>query len=173
MKIILFSGKAEAGKTTSAKLLKKKLTGQGKHAVIIPYGDYVKHTAKLLFGWDGNKDEVGRQLLQWWGTDFVRKKDSMFWVETVMRIARVLDGTIDYILIDDVRFVDEIVCWFGYDYLSVRVERPGHENSLTAEQLHHISETELDNWKFDVTITATNISELEEQVSKKVFEVVK
>ena len=42
MKIILISGKAEAGKTTTAKFLKKKLEEQGMFSAIIPYGQYVK-----------------------------------------------------------------------------------------------------------------------------------
>lgn len=51
MKIILISGKAEAGKTTTAKYLKKKLGEQGKTSAIVPYGQYVKDTAKMLFNW--------------------------------------------------------------------------------------------------------------------------
>lgn len=170
MTIVLFSGKAEAGKSLSASLLKTMLEAQGKRVAIIPYGDYVKHTAKLIWGWDGKKDEAGRKLLQWWGTDAVRKKDSMFWVETVMRLARVLDGAVDYILIDDARYPNEIICWDYYDCLSVRIERPGHENALTPEQRQHISETSLDNWPFDVIISATDKQELEAQIRDKVLD---
>ena len=95
MKIILISGKAEAGKTTAANIIKYYLCGIGKRAAIVPYGQYVKDTAKMIFGWDGQKDENGRKLLQWWGTDVVRKKNENFWVNTVMRRADVLDGDID------------------------------------------------------------------------------
>ena len=111
MKIILISGKAEAGKTTAANIIKYYLCGIGKRAAIVSYGQYVKDTAKMIFGWDGQKDENGRQLLQWWGTDVVRKKNENFWVNTVMRLAAVLDGEIDYLIIDDCRFPNEIDLW--------------------------------------------------------------
>ena len=172
MTIVLFSGKAEAGKSLSASLLKMMLEAQGKRVAIIPYGDYVKHTAKLIFGWDGKKDEAGRKLLQWWGTDVIRAKNSMFWAETVTRLATLLDGIVDYILIDDARYTNEIMVWewMECDLCAVRVERPNHENALTPEQRQHISETSLDNWPFDVVITATDRQELEAQIKDKVLD---
>ena len=45
MKIILISGKAEAGKTTAANIIKYSLCGIGKRAAVVPYGQYVKDTA--------------------------------------------------------------------------------------------------------------------------------
>ena len=152
MKIILISGKAEAGKTTAANIIKYYLCGIGKRAAIVPYGQYVKDTAKMIFGWDGQKDENGRQLLQWWGTDVVRKKNENFWVNTVIRLAAVLDGEIDYLII--------------------RIERPGHENALNDEQRNHPSETALDDYEFDVTISATDFKELKEAIYEQVLPII-
>lgn len=173
MKIILISGKAEAGKTTAANIIKYYLCGIGKRAAIVPYGQYVKDTAKMIFGWDGQKDENGRQLLQWWGTDVVRKKNENFWVNTVMRLAAVLDGEIDYLIIDDCRFPNEIDLWKDeYGYLTLRIERPGHENALNAEQRKHPSETALDDYEFDVTISATDFKELKEAIYEQVLPII-
>lgn len=173
MKIILISGKAEAGKTTAANIIKYYLCGIGKRAAIVPYGQYVKDTAKMIFGWDGQKDENGRQLLQWWGTDVVRKKNENFWVNTVMRLAAVLDGEIDYLIIDDCRFPNEIDLWKDeYGYLTLRIERPGHENALNDEQRKHPSETALDNYEFDVTISATDFKELKEAIYEQVLPII-
>ena len=173
MKIILISGKAEAGKTTAANIIKYYLCGIGKRAAIVPYGQYVKDTAKMIFGWDGQKDENGRQLLQWWGTDVVRKKSENFWVNTVMRLAAVLDGEIDYLIIDDCRFPNEIDLWKDeYDYLTLRIERPGHENALNDEQRKHPSETALDDYEFDVTISATDFKELKEAIYEQVLPII-
>jgi hypothetical protein len=168
--IVLFSGKAEAGKSLSVSLLKTMLEAQGKRVAIIPYGDYVKHTARLVWGWDGRKDAAGRQLLQWWGTDVARAKEPDFWAMTAVRLAKLLDGIVDYILIDDARYPNEITCWNCCGCLTVRVERPDHENALTPEQRQHISETSLDNWPFDVTISATDRQELEAQIRDKVLD---
>lgn len=170
MKIILISGKAEAGKTTAANIIKYYLCGIGKRAAIVPYGQYVKDTAKMIFGWDGQKDENGRQLLQWWGTDVVRKKNENFWVNTVMRLAAVLDGEIDYLIIDDCRFPNEIDLWKDeYGYLTLRIERPGHDNALNDKQRKHPSEMALDDYEFDVTISATDFKELKEAIYEQVL----
>lgn len=162
MKIILLSGKAEAGKTTAAQYILLKLLSANKKAAIIPYGQYVKDTAKMIFGWDGEKDEHGRFLLQNWGTDIVRKKDQNFWVDTVKRLVGVAYDTLDVVLIDDCRFPNEISCWddFPADIYTIRIKRPGWENALTPEQRKHPSETSLDKWKFDYVISARNKAKL-------------
>ena len=174
MKVILISGKAEAGKTTAANMLKSFLENQGKTVVIIPYGQYVKDTAKMIWGWDGKKDEAGRQLLQWWGTDVVRQQDPSFWVDTVIRLARVIQNQVDYLIVDDCRFVNEIQGWYGDIYsnwrpFTIRVERPGHENALTPEQRQHPSETELDDYIFDITIKAIDKAGLYDEIVWKVM----
>lgn len=171
MKVILFSGKAEAGKTTSAELVAQWLRVRGYKTAKIAYGDYVKQTAKQVFNWNGKKDEAGRHLLQWWGTDIVRQKSPNFWVDTVVRLAKVLDGVVDYLLIDDLRFPNEISCWFEHDLSKefasglevrvIRVNRPGHISKLTPEQLQHPSETALDDFKgYDVILNAEDIASL-------------
>ena len=47
MKIILISGKAEAGKTTTANMIKDILEKKDQPTCIVPYGQYVKDTALL------------------------------------------------------------------------------------------------------------------------------
>lgn len=162
MNIILFSGKAEAGKTTAAVELKDLLTEAGARAAIIPYGAYVKHTAKLIFDWNGAKDEKGRQLLQHWGTDVVRAKDNAFWINRVVELASFAENELDFIIIDDCRFPNEIDVWkrSSMNVLSVRIERPGHSNLLTEAQRCHPSETSLDTYIFDKTISAVDLVEL-------------
>lgn len=174
MNIILISGKAEAGKTTTANIIKEHL--QNDHfpeynVAIVPYGQYVKDTAKMLWGWNGKKDEAGRNLLQWWGTDVVRAQDEYFWVNTVICLSDVMQYHFDYLIVDDCRFPNEIEPWKSIyeDVTTIRVERPGHENCLTPEQRMHPSETSLDDYEFDVTLTATDTDELEEEIMYKVI----
>lgn len=166
--IVLISGKAEAGKTTAANILKRLIREREPEArvAIVPYAAHVKNTAKLLFDWNGVKDEAGRQLLQWWGTDVVRAQYPDFWVEEVMRLVDVARDQLDYVIIDDVRFPNEITRWqrAWFPILTVRVERPGHENALTPEQRRHPSETALDVFPHDCHVFARDVAQLERKM---------
>ena len=183
MKVILISGKAEAGKTTTANIIKAFLEERGKKVACIPCGQYVKDTAKLIWNWNGEKDKKGRELLQWWGTDIVREQDPNFWVDSVIRLAKVIDKYVDYLIIDDCRFLNEIEAWRAVKYvaldeatdaltnrqrfpdiITIRVERPGYKNALTPEQRRHPSETELDDYIFDITIKAIDKAELYDEI---------
>lgn len=165
MKIILFSGKAESGKSTAAKQLKKFLDKTSIRSAIIPCGHYVKDTASLVFDWDGKKDKAGRSVLQYVG-DIVRAEDPLFWVDTVMRLAKVLNRTLDCIIIDDCRYPNEHISWIekGYETMIIRIERPGHLNELTELQRNHSSETIMDDYSFNTVLTAMDEEELNSQV---------
>ena len=59
----------------------------------------------------------------------------------------------DIILIPDCRYpieVEEMKKHF--DTILIRIERPNFDNGLSYEQQNHISETSLDNYKYDVKI---------------------
>ena len=101
LKVITFSGKAEHGKDTTAELVKKQFEEAGSKVLIIHMADYLKFIAMKYFGWNGEKDEAGRKLLQWLGTEFVRAKFANFWVDTVIRLLNVFSDTVDYVLIPD------------------------------------------------------------------------
>ena len=61
--IFLISGKAESGKSTLAKYLTTEIANANYASYCIPFAGAVKKIAKEM-GWDGNKDEKGRNLLQ-------------------------------------------------------------------------------------------------------------
>ena len=60
------------------------------------------------FGWNGIKDEKGRQLLQWLGTDVSRKTYPDTWVDMVAALLKGIKTLYDYVIIPDVRFPNEI-----------------------------------------------------------------
>jgi len=168
MHIILISGKAQNGKDSCAKLLKQKLELQNNKVLITHYGDPVKFLATNLFNWNGEKDEYGRTLLQKVGTDIVRTQNPNFWVDFIIDILKLFKGEWDYVLIPDVRFINEITR-YGEEWntTTVRVNRLNFESNLTYEQKNHSSETELDNYHFDYVINAeSGLDKLEGEIDK-------
>ena len=135
MKVICISGKAQNGKDTTAGFMKEILEARGNRVLIAHFGDLVKYICKTFFDWDGKKDERGRTLLQYVGTDKIRA----VW---------------DYVLIPDCRFPNEyeIFKHYGFDAVLLRVERPDFVSPLTPEQQAHRSETALDGYPYDFTI---------------------
>lgn len=145
-KIILISGKAQHGKDTAAGMIRQKLREHGKTALIFHYADLLKFICAQYFGWDGKKDEKGRTLLQYVGTDVVRNRDENFWVDYAVRLLSDFDGRWDYVLIPDVRFKNEIECVRDASFASthIRVVRPGFGGNLSGAQQAHPSETAMD-----------------------------
>ena len=166
MVVITFSGKAESGKDSCAQLLCDMLTAQGKKCVVIHYADYLKFICEKYFGWDGKKDAHGRGLLQYIGTDLIRKKEPDFWLNVVINLLKVIEEQYDYALIPDARFPNEIKGMKNeFKTISVLVERTDYTNSLSSEQRLHVSETALDGYLLDYTITSpTGLGNLRDAV---------
>lgn len=152
-RVILISGHAQNGKDTTGRFMKEYLESRGERVRIMHYADLIKYICKEYFDWDGEKDEHGRWLLQYIGTDVVRRQSPGFWVKWLLSMITVFQDEWDYAVIPDARFPDEIEsmknafeCWH------IRVERPDFESPLTDEQKKHPSETSLDNYSADFTI---------------------
>jgi len=168
MHIILISGKAQHGKNQSAEILKQKLELKNNKVLITAYADLVKFVASNIFNWNGEKNETGRTLLQYIGTDVIRTQKPNYWVDFIIDILTMFKNEWDYVLIPDVRFINEITRYGEeWDTTTVRINRSNFENNLTIEQKNHPSETELDNFNFDYVINAeSGLDKLEIEVDK-------
>ena len=151
MKIVCFGGKGQHGKDTSANYLKGFLEDHGYKIVIIHYADLLKFICKTWFGWDGEKDDYGRALLQQIGTDIIRAQDPDYWVNFVADFLSKFKTIWDYVLIPDCRFPNEInrLKESGFDTIYVRVNRTNFISPLTEEAQNHISEIALDDYPAD------------------------
>lgn len=163
--IITVSGEAQHGKDTACDILREQLDQVGKTSVRLAYADYLKHLARVLYRWDGQKDAYGRTLLQNIGNN-VRKNEPDFWVSIVEQTVRAAI-TEQYIIIPDTRYPNEIEFWKnkGYDVATIRVYRPNYDNGLTPEQKQHPSETALNGYSYDYIINNTSYSNLKKQVN--------
>ena len=157
MKVFAISGHAQNGKDTVAGMMASKLTEDGNKVLIAHYADLLKYICRTYFGWNGEKDERGRHILQYVGTDIVRQKAPDFWVDFIVSILTLFDSAWDYVIIPDSRFPNEIdkLKQEGFDVQHLRVVRPNFISPLTPEQQKHPSETALD----DVTPDFTGVND--------------
>lgn len=148
MKVICISGKARHGKDTLAGMLNEQLTAKGYRVLTTHFGDLVKYICEKFFNWDGTKDEKGRTLLQYVGTDVVRKQRPSYWTDFVVSVLELFPNEWDYVLIPDCRFPNEVECFIehGMDTTLIRINRPNFVSNLTPEQLKHPSETAMDDY---------------------------
>ena len=151
MRVILISGKAQSGKDSSAFMIKELLEKKNKKVLIIHYADNLKLFCKHHLGWDGDKTkEEGRKLLQWFGTDVVRKNYEDTWVDINVALLKGIKTLYDYVIIPDVRFPNEIYKMSdNFDCITIRVERPNFDNGLTDEQKNHPSEIALKDFPME------------------------
>ena len=153
--VFLISGKAYHGKDSTAKFLKDKLP-EGK-TLILHYADYLKLIAKMYLGWSGQKDEEGRNILQWLGTERVRLelKRPLFWVKSVCDAIEITSDKYDYFCVPDCRFPNEVYypkAAFSGKVTTIKVVRTNFASTLTEEQKRHPSEVALNGFVFDYTI---------------------
>lgn len=165
MKVLCISAKAQHGKDTAAEVIKNHLEASGKRVLITHYADLLKFVCVKFFDWDGKKDERGRTLLQYVGTDVISSQQPNYWVNFIISILKFFESEWDYVLIPDCRYPAEVTRMKEeFDTLLLRVERPNFESGLTEKQKQHVSETSMDNYDFDAVIQ--NDSTLESFRSK-------
>ena len=153
MKVCCISAKARHGKDTAAEILKGYLEEKGHKVLIIHFADLLKFICKQFFGWDGNKDEKGRTLLQFVGTNVVGAKNPAYWAEFVVSFLKLFENEWDYVLIPDCRYPIEVATVkSAFDTTILRVERPNFDNGLTATQKNHPSEIAMDSYYFDLIL---------------------
>lgn len=168
--IFLLGGKAESGKDSTGIFIKQKVIGS---TLILHNADFLKYIAKQYMGWNGEKDERGRNLLQNLGTDRTRIElnKPLFWVERSCDIIEILKDRYDYFCICDCRFQNELYypkARFPELVTTIKVVRKNFNNILTQEQRNHPSETSLDGYKnWDYIIESeSGLDNLEKEVDK-------
>jgi adenylate kinase len=104
------------------------------------------------------KPPMVRALLQNYGTEVKRADDQNYWVKRWEKIA---DHIEDNIVVDDVRFLNEVSVIANREGVLIRAIVDGEKNADK-----HSSETALDNFKPDFTISA--VRGAREQLIKQV-----
>ena len=153
MKVICISAKARHGKDTAAESLKYYLESKDQRVLITHFADLLKFICTKFFHWNGLKDEAGRTLLQFIGTDVVGKKNPAYWAEFVVSVLKLFENEWDYVLIPDCRYPIEVeTVGKAFETYILRVERPNFDNGLTDVQKQHPSEVDMDTYAFDAVL---------------------
>lgn len=175
--IIGMSGKRGVGKTTAANYLV-----QNYRFKKVSFAEKLKETAKLMFPFTDydfstaakekpykNYPWTVREFLINLGA-FARFHDSDYWVKAVG-----LDKMAGRIVIDDVRFPNEVEILKGLGAKIVRLERYPKLNVYGPTELDDPSETSLDDYKgFDFSIHScynTTMEELKTQMDRLVRDI--
>ena len=167
--IVGISGKRGVGKTTSANYLVKKYG-----YIRVGFADDLKTLARTFFPFTerdfGINKEVKYKTYDWTPREFLlhlgelmRFHDPAYWLNRAL--AKCVDTTKNY-CIDDLRFVNEAEAIKFTGGKLVRVERYEKLNPF-GKDLDIVSETALDDYKFDYTIHRvrnTSMTELEHQL---------
>jgi hypothetical protein len=150
LKVCCISAKARHGKDTAAAMMAEYLEKQGKKVLIIHFADLLKFICKQFFGWNGDKDEAGRTLLQHVGTDVV---GAQYWAEFVVGFLKLFEKEWDFVLIPDCRYpIEHKTVEEAFDTVLLRVERHNFDNGLTDTQKAHPSETAMDDYCYDAVL---------------------
>ncbi|MBN1957375.1 MAG: hypothetical protein JXQ81_05210 [Desulfuromonadales bacterium] len=82
-----------------------------------------------------------RRILQWWGTEYRRAQDPDYWTTAWEQKLREFDLSSTHILVDDVRFVNELNVIKDNGGYFIRIVRPGFDGAN-----NHSSENSLDDY---------------------------
>ncbi len=111
MIVIGIHGAIGTGKSTVAKIIEHECAMKDIHFEIYPFAKELKKFASLL-GWNGEKDEKGRRLLQLLGTECGRKCiHNNIWVDKWRKAVMEFEfhHPTGIIVCDDARFLNELI----------------------------------------------------------------
>ncbi len=97
-----------------------------------------------------------RRILQWWGTEYRRAQDHDYWTKAWERKLSEYDLDTVHILVDDVRFINELNTIKKHGGAFIKIERPGFNGAN-----NHSSENSLDGYD-DWNLVICNDGSLEE-----------
>jgi hypothetical protein len=173
-RIIGFHGRKYSGKDTSCEIIINR--NPTKCIKILSFAEPLKQAAMIIFNltyeqvYDPKLKDVidprygksPRQLIQWLGTDVLRKQfDEDHWIKHMKnRIDTLLESNDapDFILINDIRFDNEAELIRSYDNsIIVEIKRPELDHvpdhgSTSLETMNHESEKPIRQELIDVTI---------------------
>ena len=174
MEIILVSGKSNVGKGVFSQKLEQLFKSQNKHVIRCSLSTYIRELAKKDFYWNGIDTLESRKFMA-----EVYRVGTDFYPHHMAR--RVWERDIEpFANKDTIAIVESFREKVNYDYFNfllqfkyidklttIRVIRPNFNAINNAELENHVSESDLDDFKFDYVIeNSGTIEELDEKLKE-------
>lgn len=171
MKVFLLSGKASSGKDLLGKYIKEEFDSKKENACILRLTAPLYEYAKNYFSWDGNLEEKPREFFQEMGIEIIKNKlgKKYFLVNRLCEDIDILKNFFDVFIITDGRLIEEFLELKRRipDIKIIHIIRENYDNHLSEKEKNHITETDLDNYKYyDYTIYNTSKKKLKEEAVK-------
>lgn len=148
--LIAFTGRMGSGKSTAAQLLVNTL-GTDK-AIILKFAEPLYQMQDVLYGMAGfPMPEKDRELLQFLGTDWARKKDPDVWCRLFRAKAQKLLDQGMIVICDDMRFDNEVNTIMGLG--GAIVQMIGVQRGSHVINTGHASEHGINDLKPEYTIS--------------------
>jgi len=176
MNIILISGKSNSGKGTVAKKIKKLLDDKEKYTILCSLSTYIRDVAKEDYFWDGIDTLESRRFMAESyriGTEFypyhmarrVWERDIEPYSHTYKTaIVESFREKVNYDYFDTL-LKKELIS----SIITIRVVRPNFNAIQNKEHEKHVSEVDLDDFKFDYTIENSGTVEELDNKLKEMF----
>ena len=153
--IFIISGKAQAGKDTTANFIKEYALNNNLKTINLQFSSYIKMYAKGITNWDGSEDNKPRTLLQSLGEDIRTNIDKYFFINRIKEDIIVYSNYFNIITISDARLPEELdkIKEFFPKAIKIHIIRPNFNPYKTVEEKNHPTELALDNYqKFEYLI---------------------
>lgn len=170
VKIIILSGKARSGKDKVADIITNYYNDLKVKKLSFAF--YLKQYVKSISNWNGEESTKPRELLQNIGIDLIKNKiNNKLLINRVIEDIEVYSYFYDVIIITDARLIDEVEDIKNkYNVITIRINS-SIDNNLSDIEKNHITEINLDNYKFDYVIENHYDSKLDEKVKKIMEEI--
>lgn len=158
--VVGLAGKKRSGKNSTYFLIKLLLDEDETGVVVkVSMADALKKIARDL-GWDGVKNEKGRKILQYLGTEVGRNIADDYWTKKAeASINEAISKGAQVVVVPDIRFPNEVEMVRRLGGKVWRVRRPVMEDRQGADR--HASETALDDFTgWDAVLIGNDMSEL-------------
>ncbi len=147
--IFIISGKAKAGKDTTANYIKMYANSKNFKTINLQFSSYIKMYAKNISNWDGSENNKPRVLLQDLGENIRKNINEYFFIKRIYEDILVYSNYYDIITISDARLPEEldIIKEYFPKAIKLHIIRPNFNPYKSEEEKNHPTELALDNYK--------------------------